>query len=103
MSNTPLPSVWDERPLTTALIVTVDLFKAMGDLPGTLGEVLERHKDVQYASKQRFSVQHAVRIGELRGALIRLMGKLPAGLRPIPTRNCSPPCATTGSGWSFAS
>ncbi len=84
VSNTPLTYVWDERPLTTALIVTVDLFKAIGDLPGTLGEVLERHKDIQYASKQRFSVEHAVRLGELRGALIRLMDKLPAGLRADP-------------------
>jgi hypothetical protein len=47
----------------------------------SLGEVLERHKDIQYASRQRFSVEHAVKIGELRGALIRLMDKLPAHLR----------------------
>ena len=29
VSNTPLTYVWDERPLTTALIVTVDLFKVV--------------------------------------------------------------------------
>src|SRR4051812_3755573 len=65
VSNTPLSYVWDERPLTTALIVTVDLFKGMGDLPGNLDEVLERQKDIQYSSKQRFSAEHTVRIGQL--------------------------------------
>src|SRR3954470_24198997 len=84
VSNTPLSYVWDERPLTTALIVTVDLFKGMGDLPGNLDEVLERQKDIQYSSKQRFSAEHTVRIGQLRGALIRLMDKLPADLRADP-------------------
>jgi NTE family protein len=84
VSNTPLTYVWDERPLTTALIVTVDLFKAMGDLPGNLADVLERHKDIQYSSKQRFSSEQTVKIGQLRGALIRLMEKLPADLRADP-------------------
>jgi len=84
VSNTPLTYVWDERPLTTALIVTVDLFKAMGDLPSNLGDVLERQKDIQYSSKQRFSTEHAVKIGQLRGALIRLLDKLPVDLRADP-------------------
>jgi NTE family protein len=84
VSNTPLTYVWDERPLTTALLVTVDLFKAMGDLPGNLADVLERHKDIQYSSKQRFSSEQTVKIGQLRGALIRLMEKLPADLRADP-------------------
>jgi NTE family protein len=84
VSNTPLTYVWDERPLTSALIVTVDLFDAMGDLPQNLGEVLERQKDIQYSSKQRLSVDHTAKIGQLRGALIRLMDKLPADLRGDP-------------------
>jgi NTE family protein len=84
VSNTPLTYVWDERPLTTALIVTVDLFNAMGDLPSNLGAVLERQKDIQYSSKQRFSTEQTVKIGQLRGALIRLMEKLPVELRADP-------------------
>jgi NTE family protein len=84
VSNTPLTYVWDERPLTTALIVTVDLFKAMGDLPGNVGDVLERQKDIQYSSKQRFSIEHTVKIGQLRAAFIRLLDKLPADLRADP-------------------
>jgi NTE family protein len=84
VSNSPLNYVWDERPLTSALIVQVDLFKAMGQLPGNLDQVLERQKDVQYASKQRFSVEHVKEIGQLRGALIRLIDKLPTQLKADP-------------------
>ena len=84
VSNTPLSYVWDEKPLTTALIVQVDLFKPIGELPTNIDEVLERHKDIQYASKQRFNVDHVKQIGELRGALIRLIDKLPPRLRNDP-------------------
>ena len=84
VSNSPLSYVWDEKPLTTALIVQVDLFKPIGELPTNIDEVLERHKDIQYASKQRFNVDHVKQIGELRGALIRLIDKLPPRLRNDP-------------------
>ena len=84
VSNSPLNYVWDEKPLTTALIVQVDLFKPVGDLPSNIDEVLERHKDIQYASKQRFNVEHVKQIGRLRGALIRPIDKLPAQLKSDP-------------------
>ena len=81
VSNTPLTYVVDQKPLTTALIVQVDLFKAMGELPRNLDEVLEREKDIQYSSKQRFQTERAKELAELRGALMRLLDKLPAGLK----------------------
>ena len=84
VSNSPLNYVWDEKPLRTALIVMVDLFNAKGELPRNLDEVGERQKDVQYASKQRFSVGRMKELGELRVALKVLMGKLPASLKDGP-------------------
>jgi NTE family protein len=84
VSNSPLNYVWDERPLTTALIMEVDLFKATGELPRNLDQVLERTKDIQYSSKQRVNIDHAKEIGELRGALKRLLSKLPSDLKADP-------------------
>jgi NTE family protein len=84
VSNTPLNYVVDDRPLTTALIVTVDLFKATGDLPRNLDEVMERQKDIQYASKQRFTTERVKEFGELRVALMNLLAKLPANLKSDP-------------------
>jgi NTE family protein len=81
VSNSPLNYVWDQKPLTTALIVQVDLFNAAGELPRNLDQVMERHKDVQYASKERFSAEHVQQIAGLRAALIRLMDKLPPKLK----------------------
>lgn len=81
VSNTPLNYVVDQKPLTTALILQVDLFKATGELPRNLDEVLERHKDIQYASKQRFNTERVREIGELRVALKHLLAKLPANLK----------------------
>jgi NTE family protein len=81
VSNSPLTHVWDEKPLTTALIVQVDLFKANGEMPTNLDQVLERHKDIQYSSKQRFTAERVQELGELRGALMSLLDKLPAKLK----------------------
>jgi len=81
VSNSPLTYVADEKPLTTALIIQVDLFKAKGEMPTTLDQVLERHKDIQYSSKQRFTTERIAEIGELRGSLLRLLDKLPASLK----------------------
>jgi NTE family protein len=54
VSNTPLWYVLDESPKMDALIVTIDLFHALGELPRNIDEVLERGKDIQYSSKLRF-------------------------------------------------
>jgi NTE family protein len=84
VSNSPLNYVWDERPLTTARIVMVDLFNARGELPRNLDEVSERLRDITYASKQRFSAERTKELGELRQALSDLLAKLPAKLRDEP-------------------
>ena len=81
VSNSPLTYVWDQKPLTTALMVQVDLFKAQGELPSNLDQVLERHKDIQYSSKQRFTAERTRDLAELRAALMRLMAKLPASMK----------------------
>ena len=81
VSNSPLTYVWDEKPLTTALMVQVDLFKATGELPQNLDQVLERHKDIQYSSKQRFTIERSQELAELRAALVRLLEKLPPKLK----------------------
>lgn len=84
VSNTPINYVADQRPLTTALIVQVNLFSAQGILPRDMEEVMERMKDIQYCSKQRFSTEHLREVGELRAAFRRLLPKLPSDLQDDP-------------------
>ena len=84
VSNTPITYVSDERPLTTARIIQVDVFNSQGELPRNLSQVSERAKDIQYASRTRLNVEQIREFGELRAACRRLVGKLPPALKSDP-------------------
>ena len=75
VSNTPITYVSDERPLTTARIIQVDVFNSQGELPRNLSQVSERAKDIQYASRTRLNIEQIREIGELRAACRRLSGQ----------------------------
>ena len=81
VSNTPLFYVLDDAPRMNALIMQVDLFSAVGDVPVNLDQVLERAKDIRYSSKTRFNTKRLKEIDDLKLALRRLLGKLPKALQ----------------------
>jgi NTE family protein len=84
VSNTPLWYAVDHSPPVSVLIVQVDLFNAEGELPKTLDQVMERHKDIMYSSVARFDINHMREVQRHRGALRRLLEKLPARLKADP-------------------
>jgi NTE family protein len=84
VSNTPLWYAVDHSPAVNVLIVQVDLFSAEGELPQNLDQVMERHKDIMYSSKTRVDTGHLRQIRRLRGALRRLLQKLPRRLKADP-------------------
>jgi NTE family protein len=84
VSNTPLWYAVDHSPASNVLIVQVDLFSAEGELPQNLDQVMERHKDIMYSSKTRFDTTHVDTIQRQRGALRRLLQKLPTHLKADP-------------------
>jgi NTE family protein len=84
VSNTPITYVFDQKPLTTAFILQVNLFPSRGPIPRNLEEVMERMKDIEYCSKQLFSVETTRERGELRAAARRLMAKMPGELQADP-------------------
>jgi NTE family protein len=84
VSNTPLWYAVDHSPAVNVLIVQVDLFSAEGELPQNLDQVMERHKDITYSSKTRIDTGHLRQIRRLRGALRRLLQKLPRRLKADP-------------------
>lgn len=85
LSNTPLQYVLDARDDRTMgdklLVVQVDLFPARGPVPENLGDVLERHKDIMYSSRSRFTTEKIAEMQRLRGSLRRLIQRLPTDLR----------------------
>lgn len=84
VTNSPLAYVAEEKPQTRVLAIEVDVFNARGELPRNLDQVMERAKDIQYASKLFLNIDHIRELGEMRAALGRLLRKLPDGLKDDP-------------------
>ena len=84
VSNTPLWYAVDNAPAVDTLVVQVDLFSAEGELPKNLDQVVERHKDIMYSSKTRFDATRVREIQRQRGALRRLLQKLPRHFKTDP-------------------
>ena len=84
VSNSPLTYVSDEDSRMSALIFQVDVFSGMGQLPENLAQVLERAKDIQYASKTRFNTDRIKQFEAMRGALGRVLDQLPPKLENDP-------------------
>lgn len=84
VSNSPLAYVMDEAYRKNALIFQIDLFSGVGAPPQNLAQVTERHKDIQYASKQRVSISRVQEHEEMRAALGRLINMLPDSLQSEP-------------------
>lgn len=80
VSNTPLQVVLDEEPRPDLCIFQVDLFSARGEIPRTVIESLERAKDIRYSSRTRLNTDAFKRLQQARGALHRLLEKLPDAL-----------------------
>jgi NTE family protein len=83
MSNTPLQYVAKDFRMD-ALIVQVDLFSGLGELPKNIDQVQERVKDIQFQSKTRLSYEQVREIEALRSVLADVLAKLPASLRSDP-------------------
>jgi NTE family protein len=81
VSNTPLDWVVDAGPRQDTLAFQVDLWSASGSLPGNLGEVATRLKDIQYSSRTRASTDQFKTVQRLRYALANLLADLPDDLQ----------------------
>lgn len=85
VSNTPLEFVLGGQPDEDLLIFQVDLFNAEGPLPHTIVDVMEREKDIRFASRTRHNTERALESHEARMALRALLMSLPEELRDGPS------------------
>jgi NTE family protein len=83
MSNTPAQYVAKDFRMS-ALIVQVDVFSGLGELPRSLEQVQERVKDIQFQSKTRFSTTQIRDLEAMRRTLADVLAKLPDNLRGDP-------------------
>ncbi len=85
VSNTPLETVLDDEPRVSTLCFMVDLFDAAGPVPAHMDEVLEREKDIRYASRAQRSIASYRRTHNLRRAVMAMWNRLPPAVRAEPT------------------
>lgn len=76
VSNTPLQWVLDQQDIDT-LAFQVDLWNARGDIPADMAEVEVRQKEILYSSRTRAATNRARERQRLRGALKRILARLP--------------------------
>jgi len=84
VSNTPLQYVLDQPGKRRRVVFQVDLFAALGALPGTLPEVTEREKDIRFSSRTRMNTTNELDRQVIAQAAKRLIAKLPPEWRDDP-------------------
>ena len=84
LSNTPLEAIFDDNPRRNSLIFSVHVWNPDGAEPHSIAEVLNRQKDVQYASRSRSQVARQKQIHKLRHVIAELARRLPAAERASP-------------------
>ena len=81
LSNTPTEVIFDDNPRKNSLIFAVHLWNPMGDEPGTIWEVLNRHKDIQYSSRVASHIARQRQMHHMRHVIRELAKLLPEEAR----------------------
>ena len=81
VSNTPLYQILQSNPSKHSLVFQVDLWSALGEVPGNLSEVAIRQKDIQYSSRTRLVTDYMRQVQEYRSLLQQLMKYVPQAKR----------------------
>ena len=77
LSNTPTEVIFDDNPRRNSLIFAVHLWNPMGDEPGTIWEVLNRQKDIQYSSRVASHIARQRQMHNMRHVIRDLAKLLP--------------------------
>jgi NTE family protein len=81
LSNTPVEAVFDDYPRRSSVVFAVHIWNPDGKEPETIGEVMNRHKDVQYSSRAVSHIRRQRELHRLRHVISELAARLPAELR----------------------
>ena len=84
LSNTPVEAVFDDIPRRNSLVFAVHIWNPHGAEPGTISEVLNRQKDIQYSSRIATQIARQDQIHRLRHVIRELAAKLPEAERSDP-------------------
>jgi NTE family protein len=81
LSNTPVEAVFDDYPRRNSVVFAIHIWNPDGPEPQTIGQVMNRQKDVQYSSRAASHIARQRQIHRLRHVISELAAKLPPELR----------------------
>ena len=84
LSNTPIEAVFDDNPRKSGVVFAVHVWNPHGPEPGTLWQVLNRQKDIQYSSRAATHVARQKQIHKLRHIIQELRAYVPPEARDNP-------------------
>lgn len=84
LSNTPVEAVFDDHPRRSSIIFAVHVWSPDGSEPGSIHDVMNRQKDVQYASRALSHIARQKQIHRLRHVIAELALRLPDTERHVP-------------------
>ncbi|ACA15870.1 Patatin [Methylobacterium sp. 4-46] len=84
LSNTPVEAVFDDNPRRDAVVFAVHMWNPSGPEPRTLWEVVNRQKDLQYASRAHSHIARQKQMHRLRHVIAELARRLPGDLAADP-------------------
>ena len=84
LSNTPVEAIFDDYPRRSGLIFAVHMWAPNGPEPDSIGKVLARQKDLQYASRAASHIARQKQLHKLRHIIRELAEKLPPEIARTP-------------------
>jgi NTE family protein len=81
LSNTPTEVIFDDKPRRSTLIFAVHVWNPQGPEPGTIWEVLNRQKEIQYSSRISSHITRQQETHRLRHIISQLAMQLPEEAR----------------------
>ncbi len=89
-SNTPLEAVLDDRPRSSSVIFSVQLWPSSGPEPESILQVMSRQRDIQYSSRAESHLDRQKQIHRLRHVIRELSQHLPEEKRDTPGGSGAP-------------
>jgi NTE family protein len=77
VSNTPVEAVFDDHPRNNAMVFAVHLWNPHGPEPGSIWEVANRQKDIQYSSRAATHIKRQRQLHKLRHVITKLASLVP--------------------------
>jgi len=96
-SNTPIEAVLDDQPRRSSTIFSVHLWRATGEEPESIWDVLGQQKEIEYSSRADSHIARQQQLHRLRHVIAELRRRLPEELRRDRSIGelCAHGCGTT--------